>query len=217
MVNLTAKTIGLFSKKTKDRILKESLLLFNEQTFNSTTTASIAKSSEVLEGSLWYHFKFKKDLLFEHINLFELSFRKDLENLKDGNKKNVIEKLLSIYGIVWDFRYIFRDSFESYEKDDKKVAESIKKTNDLLDNMVDDILVYCCDIKIFEIDQTDLKELSELILIIGKHWLDYSKKKYPSDSTDLLQKKGINLLIKVIYPYLTKDSKKIMDSIYAPV
>jgi AcrR family transcriptional regulator len=166
MVNLTAKTIGLFSKKTKDRILKESLLLFNEQTFNSTTTASIAKSSEVLEGSLWYHFKFKKDLLFEHINLFELSFRKDLENLKDGNKKNVIEKLLSIYGIVWDFRYIFRDSFESYEKDDKKVAESIKKTNDLLDNMVDDILVYCCDIKIFEIDQTDLKELSELILII---------------------------------------------------
>ena len=83
--------------------------------------------------------------------------------------------------------------------------------------MVDDILVYCCDIKIFEIDQTDLKELSELILIIGKHWLDYSKKKYPSDSTDLLQKKGINLLIKVIYPYLTKDSKKIMDSIYAPV
>jgi hypothetical protein len=47
--------------------------------------------------------------------------------------------------------------------------------------------------------------------------LDYSKKKYPSDSTDLLQKKGINLLIKVIYPYLTKDSKKIMDSIYAPV
>jgi AcrR family transcriptional regulator len=51
MVNLTAKTIGLFSKKTKDRILKESLLLFNEQTFNSTTTASIAKSSEVLEGS----------------------------------------------------------------------------------------------------------------------------------------------------------------------
>ena len=217
MVNLTAKTIGLFSKKTKDRILKESLLLFNEQTFNSTTTASIAKSSEVLEGSLWYHFKFKKDLLLEHINLFELSFRKDLENLKDGNKKNVIEKLLSIYGIVWDFRYIFRDSFESYEKDDKNVAESIKKTNDLLDNMVDDILVYCCDIKIFEIDQTDLKELSELILIIGKHWLDYSKKKYPSDSTDLLQKKGINLLIKVIYPYLTKDSKKIMDSIYAPV
>ena len=69
MINLTEKTISLFSKKTKGTILKESLLLFNEQTFNQTTTANIAKSSNVLEGSLWYHFKSKKDLLVEHIKL----------------------------------------------------------------------------------------------------------------------------------------------------
>jgi hypothetical protein len=36
MINLTEKTIGLFSKKTKGKILQESLLLFNEQTFNQT-------------------------------------------------------------------------------------------------------------------------------------------------------------------------------------
>ncbi len=67
MINLTEKTIGLFSKKTKGKILQESLLLFNEQTFNQTTTANIAKTSNVLEGYLWYHFKSKKDLLVEHI------------------------------------------------------------------------------------------------------------------------------------------------------
>ena len=48
MINLTEKTIGLFSKKTKGKILQESLLLFNEQTFNQTTTANIAKTSNVL-------------------------------------------------------------------------------------------------------------------------------------------------------------------------
>ena len=36
MINLTEKTISLFSKKTKGKILQESLLLFNEQTFNQT-------------------------------------------------------------------------------------------------------------------------------------------------------------------------------------
>ena len=81
MINLTEKTIGLFSQKTKGKILQESLLLFNEQTFNQTTTASIAKSSNVLEGSLWYHFKSKKDLLVEHIKLFESSFKTNIENL----------------------------------------------------------------------------------------------------------------------------------------
>ena len=217
MINLTEKTIGLFSKKTKGKILQESLLLFNEQTFNQTTTANIAKSSDVLEGSLWYHFKSKKDLLVEHIKLFESSFKTNIENLKVGNKEVVIQKLFSIYGFVWDFRYIFRDSFEAYEKDDKKFADLIKRTNALLDELVEDVLKYSLEIKIIEADSKELNEIGELILIIGKHWLDYSRKKYPDDSNYLLQKKGINLLIKVLYPYLTKDSKEMMDSIYESV
>lgn len=217
MIKLTEKTIGLFSKKTKGKILQESLLLFNEQTFNQTTTANIAKSSDVLEGSLWYHFKSKKDLLVEHIKLFQSSFETNIENLKVGDKKIVIQKLLSIYGFVWDFRYIFRDSFDSYEKDDKKLADLIKKTNGLLDELIEDVLKYSVEIKIIEVDSNDLDEIGELVLIIGKHWLDYSRKKYPEDSDHLLQKKGINLLIKVLYPYLTKDSKEIMDSIYESV
>jgi hypothetical protein len=39
-------------------------------------------------------------------------------------------------------------------------------------------------------------------------------KKYPSKSNLYLRKKGINLLIKSFYPYLSNESKEIMDSIY---
>ncbi len=214
--NLTEKTLNLFSKKTKGRILQESLLLFNDQTFNLTTTAKIAKSSNVLEGSLWYHFNSKKDLLIEHLNLFSSSLKTSLKNLKDGDKKRVIEKLLSVYGILWDFRYIFRDSFEPYEKKDEKLSKLLKQTNTLLDEFVDDVLEYSNEIKIIEIDKNDLNEISELVLIVGKHWLDYSKKKYPEESNQLLKKRGVNLLIKVLYPYLNLESKKIIDSIYEP-
>ena len=217
MINLTEKTISLFSKKTKGTILKESLLLFNEQTFNQTTTANIAKSSNVLEGSLWYHFKSKKDLLVAHIELFESSFKTNIENLKIGNKEVVIQKLFSIYGFIWDFRYIFRDSFEAYEKDDNNLADRIQKTNALLDELVEEVLEYFVEIEIIEVVSEELEEIGELILIIGRHWLDYSRKKYPNDSNYLLQKRGINLLIKVLYPYLTKDSKEMMDSIYEKV
>lgn len=217
MINLTEKTISLFSKKTKGKILKESLLLFNEQTFNQTTTANIAKSSDVLEGSLWYHFKSKKDLLVAHIELFELSFKTNIENLKVGNKEVVIQKLFSIYGFIWDFRYIFRDSFEAYEKDDQNLADRIQKTNALLDELVEEVLEYSVEINIIKVGSKELEEIGELILIIGRHWLDYSRKKYPNDSNYLLQKRGINLLIKVLYPYLTNDSKEIMDSVYEKV
>ena len=192
-------------------------MLFNEQTFNQTTTANIAKSSNVLEGSLWYHFKSKKDLLVAHIELFESSFKTNIENLKIGNKEVVIQKLFSIYGFIWDFRYIFRDSFEAYEKDDNNLADRIQKTNALLDELVEEVLEYSVEIEIIEVVSEELEEIGELILIIGRHWLDYSRKKYPNDSNYLLQKRGINLLIKVLYPYLTKDSKEMMDSIYEKV
>ena len=217
MINLTEKTIGLFSKKTKGKILQESLLLFNEQTFNQTTTANIAKSSDVLEGSLWYHFNSKKDLLIEHIKLFRSLFESSIETLKVNDKRIVIEKLFSIYGSVWDFRYSFRDSFESYEKDDKELSDLIKQTNALLAELIEDVIKYSVEIKIIDIYSNDINEISELVLIIGKHWFDYSRNTYPQDSDHLLQKKGINLLIKVLYPYLTKDSKEIMDSIYESV
>ena len=87
----------------------------------------------------------------------------------------------------------------------------------MLDELVEDVLKYSVEIKIIAVDNKELNEIGELILIIGKHWLDYSRKKYPDDSNYLLQKKGINLLIKVLYPYLTNDSKEIMDSIYESV
>ena len=45
--------------KTKEKIVQESLSLFNENTFELSTTNLIAKKSEVLEGSLWYHFNSK--------------------------------------------------------------------------------------------------------------------------------------------------------------
>ena len=153
MINLTEKTISLFSKKTKGTILQESLLLFNEQTFNQTTTANIAKSSDVLEGSLWYHFKSKKDLLVAHIELFESSFKTNIENLKVGNKEVVIQKLFSIYGFVWDFRYIFRDSFEAYEKMTRNLLTAFKKQMLCLMNWLKRFLKYSVEIKIIEVDQ----------------------------------------------------------------
>ena len=78
-------------------------------------------------------------------------------------------------------------------------------------------LKYSVEIKIIEADSKELEEIGELILIIGKHWLDYSRKQYPNESNHLLQKRGINLLIKVLYPYLTNDSKEMMDSVYEKV
>ena len=68
---LTTATLDRFSAKTRDKLLEASLILFNERGFGAVTTASIAQQAGVLEGSLWYHFRTKKDILAGHIAVLQ--------------------------------------------------------------------------------------------------------------------------------------------------
>ena len=83
-----------------------------------------------------------------------------------------------------------------------------------IDDWVMKTIINARNLEILVMNENDIDSIVEISLIIGRHWLDYSMKKYPSKSNLYLRKKGINLLIKTFYPYLSKDSKDIVDSIY---
>ena len=63
MKDLSERTTALFTDCTRDKLLKNSLQLFNRKGFTSVTTALLASSAKVREGTLWYHFKSKKSLV----------------------------------------------------------------------------------------------------------------------------------------------------------
>ena len=98
--------------KTKEKIIQESLSLFNENTFELSTTNLIAKKSGVLDGSLWYHFNSKFDLVSVHTELFLDSFNKQKIYSEKDAPQDLIQGIFSIYEVLWDYRYLMRDSFE---------------------------------------------------------------------------------------------------------
>ena len=49
--------------KTRDRIILQARLLFNQRGFGDVTTAALAEACGIAEGNLWYHFRTKRDLL----------------------------------------------------------------------------------------------------------------------------------------------------------
>ena len=200
--------------KTREKIIKESLSLFNENTFELSTTNLIAKRSDVLEGSLWYHFNSKNDLVSVHLGLFEESFNEQQAHSQSDNQKDLIFGIFSIYEVVWDFRYLMRDSFEQFSTDFPGLNKKIDVINSEIDNWAKNTIMHARDLGVLHIKDGDIDSIVEISLIIGRHWLDYSMKKYPSKSNTYLRKKGINLLIKNFYPYLSPESKEIMDSLY---
>ncbi len=67
-------------KCKKDQIIDAAIDLFSEQGFAETSTAEIAASSNVAQGTLFYHFKSKEGILHEVM-------RQLLEETREGYKK----------------------------------------------------------------------------------------------------------------------------------
>ena len=203
--HLTSVTLELFSDKTRDTILESSLVMFNERGFNNVTTSSIANKTDVLEGTLWYHFNTKKDILSEHIRLLEQVFFMKNQNVNSKKSKNIIEDIFQSYNLIWDFRYVLRDNFQNILKDDQSVMNSVTRINNNLDQWVESRVQHSYNIGLLNIDTKEIENISEVILVLGRYWLDFSGKKYLSLDNMSLRLKGLSHIFLVLRPYIKKE------------
>lgn len=203
--HLTSVTLELFSDKTRDKILESSLVMFNERGFNNVTTSSIANKTDVLEGTLWYHFNTKKDILSEHIRLLEQVFFMKNQNVNSKKSKNIIEDIFQSYNLIWDFRYVLRDNFQNILKDDQNVMNSVTRINNNLDQWVENRVQHSYNIGLLNIDTKEIENISEVILVLGRYWLDFSGKKYLSLDNMSLRLKGLSHIFLVLRPYIKKE------------
>ena len=206
---LSTQTLNCFSEKTYDKIVKESLILFNDAGFNSVTTAYISKKCDILEGTLWYHFSSKKNILNAHIDLFKKMFLEQIKNINYDKIENVFQTSLNIYTLIWDFQYIFREHFESISID-SDILKKIDEINNYVENFTEELITKSHN-HFLKLKKDVLNRLIDTILLIGRYWLHYSKTRYPKSSNENLRKKGTKLIFKSLYPFLNKEGKEKMD------
>ena len=200
---LTAGTLERFTAKTRDKLLEASLVLFNERGFASVTTASIAEQSGVLEGSLWYHFRTKKDILAAHMELLQQVFQDANIDAESSDPETIIAGIFAAYGVIWDFRYILRDDFGSVLDPEEPVLATARWVNNFLDAWTENRIRHAEAHGLLDLAADDMEDISEIILVIGRYWLDFSGKKYPNAQNRELRFKGLQHIFTVLRPYLT--------------
>ena len=57
-----------------------------------------------------------------------------------------------------------------------------------------------------------MEDISEIILVIGRYWLDFSGKKYPDADSAALRLKGLRHIFTVLGPYLTDEAKGLISA-----
>lgn len=208
---LTPGTAGLFSNKTRDRILASSLILFNERGFGAVTTASIARHAGVLEGSLWYHFNTKKDLLVAHIDVLQQVFLSENQDAQSDDAETIVAGIFRSYDVIWDFRYILRDDFQVHLDPDEEALKKTLMINAFLDEWTEGRIHHSLAQGLLKLEPEEVEPISELTLVIGRYWLDFSRKKYPDATDASLRNRGLKHVFTVLQPHLSPEAHTIIQ------
>ena len=209
---LTAGTLDLFSVKTRDKLLATSLILFNQRGFGAVTTAAIAEHAGVLEGSLWYHFRTKKDLLAAHIGLIQNVFAVVNAKSDSGDDEVIIDGIFRAYDVIWDFRYLLRDDFSSLLEEEDEAFHAVQVVNDFLDDWTEGRMRHAEIHGLLNFKENEVENISEIILVIGRYWMDFSHKKYPEEQDVKLRQKGIKHIFTVLKSFLSDDAVGLIEA-----
>jgi AcrR family transcriptional regulator len=97
--------------KTRDRILRTALTLFNEEGEADQTAVDLANVLEISPGNLYYHFKGKDAIIHVLFENFETEMRMILGGA-DGAVSTLEDQWVFIYILLeetYDFRFFYRD------------------------------------------------------------------------------------------------------------
>ncbi|XOZ32878.1 TetR/AcrR family transcriptional regulator [Halomonadaceae bacterium KBTZ08] len=97
--------------KTRDRILKASLQLFNEQGERNVTTNHIAAHLGISPGNLYYHFRNKADIIYTLFRQYQGLVDRYLKVPRDRalTLEDKMFYLESVFDGLWHYRFFHRD------------------------------------------------------------------------------------------------------------
>ena len=97
--------------KTKERIILESLDLFNERGERNVSTNHIAAHLNMSPGNLYYHFRNKNEIIYQIFKNYELMVDTYLQ-VPEGRAiviKDLLSYLDAVFNGLWAYRFLHRD------------------------------------------------------------------------------------------------------------
>jgi AcrR family transcriptional regulator len=195
--------------KTRDRISKAALALFNERGEAHVSLAQIAGRLGISEGNLWYHFRTKRDLVAA---LFaELEARIDHNLSRDPASFGPLlaefaDCARQGYRDMWEYRFLYRHRFDPDEECELalRIAALIERAH----RHTERILAAMVERQLLRASPQEITELAANAWIISRYWLDYLQERHGvSRISEADLQAGVKQLFALYRPYLTEAAR----------
>lgn len=199
---------------TKDRILCESLSLFNENGYDSVTTARIAAKVGISEGNLWYHFRAKKDLVRAHQD--NLVKRIDSRLAIQSTPETVLDAYTRfnqmVFREVWEYQFLYRDQAEfgriSSDRDDR-----IHRIYGMTRDMILRFFRHMAEAGHIDFPEEKLPFLADNIWMVIRYWPSFLREaRHVVQIDQEMLNLGIRHHFSLFDAWLTEDARAYFDA-----
>ena len=200
--------------KTRDRILKNSLLLFNQDGEANVSTVDIANEVDISPGNLYYHFRGKEVIIPELFSSFEEEMRIVLEG--PFEKPFTIEDnwvyLYVVFEEIFDFRFFYRnlnDLLGRFPDLARRFREIVARKNRaivaLTDNLQRQGMVTLSD--------PQKESLALHITMVMTYWLNFATVMEADDDGPAVIHRGVYQILLQFAPYMGERESDFVELI----
>jgi AcrR family transcriptional regulator len=190
--------------RTRDRILKTALDLFNESGTAAVSTNHIAEALGMSPGNLYYHFRNKEEIIRA---LFEQQFaHTDALYVLPGDRLPTLSDLQGLvratFAMAWEYRFIYRELIALLRRDDllqQRWSEVRARGFAGFHELV--ALFVAAGVLRDPGDPAVVTRLAELCWLVSEFWL--ASVEISGEQVDARQiERGIALMLQVLSPYV---------------
>ena len=200
-------------RRTRERIVETSLVMFNRLGEPNVTTADIADEMGISPGNLYYHFRNKDEIVGE---LFAALERR-LDALLDPRVSGVVDVedlwlfLHLLFEAMWDYRFLYRDLDEILSRSRKLTARfaSILRrgtatVSALCKSMVDDGTMRA--------SEREIAAIAENVALVATFWISYQRiAAQQPDAAAINLDRAAYQVLSLIAPFMQGPSRALLD------
>jgi AcrR family transcriptional regulator len=202
--------------KTRERIVHNSLELFNQQGERSVSTNHIAAHMEISPGNLYYHFPNKQAIIAELFSQYEALVDSFLRPPK-GRLPGVEDKryyLLELLDGMWRYRFLHRDLEHLLDADPELAARYRRFSQHCL---IQGMAIYSGFVEagILDMDKVQIESLTLNAWIILTSWVRFlcTTRENASRLSEVALRRGVYQVLMLELGYVTAESKDAVDAL----